>query len=165
MDIVLEKILNVINHYHVLLKYKIIYKEKLNVGRGIRFRGNSRFSISTNAEVMIGNNVFINDGCSINSRKSVVIGNDTIIGEGVKIYDHNHRFNKQMKKSQQEFSVAPVKIGSNCWIGSNVVILKGVHIGNNTVIGAGVVLDKSVGSNKIVTANRKIKIDKINYKE
>ncbi len=160
-----EKIINAINHYHVLLKYKIIYKEKLNIGRGIRFRGNSRFSISTNAEVMIGNNVFINDGCSINSRKSVVIGDDTIIGEGVKIYDHNHRFNKQTQKARQGFSVASVKIGSNCWIGSNVVVLKGVHIGDNTVIGAGVVLDKSVGSNEIVTTDRKININKIKYKE
>lgn len=158
-----EKICNAYDHYHTLLKYKIMYGNKLKIGKNTRFRGNSRFSISNSAEIVIGSYVFINNGCSINSRKLVTIGSNTIIGEGVKIYDHNHKFNKNEEKGRQGFSVADVQIGNNCWIGSNVVILKGVHIGNNTVIGAGVVLEKSVGDDVIVTDNRKPEIKSIRY--
>lgn len=160
-----EKLCNAFAHYYVLLKYKLMYGNKLKVGRRVRFRGKSRFSISGDAEIVLGDHVFINNGCSINSRRSIAIGNNTIIGEGVKIYDHNHRFNKNEAKGSQGFSVADVKIGNNCWIGSNVVILKGVQIGNNTVIGAGVVLDKSVGDDVIVTDNREPNIRSIKYKE
>lgn len=165
VSLMLEKICNALDHYHILLKYKILYRNKLKIGKKTRFRGNSRFSIINNAKVVIGNSVFINNGCSINSRSSIVIGDNTIIGEGVKIYDHNHKFNKIMKKAYQGFSTANVKIGNNCWIGSNVIILKGVEVGNNTVIGAGVVLDESVGDNVVVTANRKIEVKAIKYKE
>ncbi|MDN0066650.1 DapH/DapD/GlmU-related protein [Bacteroides gallinaceum] len=38
----------------------------------------------------------------------------------------------------------------HCWIGSNVVILKGVTIGNNCVIEAGCVVYKDVPDNSVV---------------
>ena len=37
----------------------------------------------------------------------------------------------------------------NCWIGANVVILKGVTIGDNVIIGAGAVIHKDIPSNSI----------------
>lgn len=79
-----ERICNAFDHYYVLFKYKTMYKNKLKIGKGVRFRGKSRISISTNAEIVIGNRVFINNDCSINSRESIIIGNNTIIGESEK---------------------------------------------------------------------------------
>lgn len=46
-----------------------------------------------------------------------------------------------------------------------MVILKGVEIGDHCVIGAGVVLRESVPSGSIVTADTKLKITKINYRD
>ncbi|WP_455266069.1 DapH/DapD/GlmU-related protein [Phascolarctobacterium sp.] len=52
-------------------------------------------------------------------------------------------------------------IGSHCWVGSNVVILKGVTIGDNCVIGAGCVITEDIPSNSIVTMDRKLLIKSI----
>ena len=42
------------------------------------------------------------------------------------------------------------KIGSHCWLGTNVVVLKGVTIGDNCVIGAGVVVEEDVPAGSVV---------------
>ncbi len=48
---------------------------------------------------------------------------------------------------------APIIIGENCWIGSNVRICKGVTIGNNSVVAACSVVTKDVPDNCIVAGN------------
>lgn len=98
----------------------------------------------------IGDNVFFNNYCSINAKDSITIGNDTIFGENVRIYDHNHTFSeKDILIRYQGYTVAPIIIGNNCWICSNVIILKGVTIGDNVVIGAGCVISTDIPSNSI----------------
>lgn len=81
----------------------------------------------------------------------ISIGDGTIFGENVKVYDHNHCYkNPDVPIKEQGFSSAPINIGNHCWIGSNVVILKGVTIGDNCVIGAGCIVYKDVPSGTIV---------------
>ncbi|MCV5991015.1 hypothetical protein OFO94_33660, partial [Escherichia coli] len=46
--------------------------------------------------------------------------------------------------SKNEFITSPVKIGSNCWIGTNTIILKGVSITDNVIIGANSLVNKSI---------------------
>ncbi|WP_353322104.1 acyltransferase [Apilactobacillus apinorum] len=95
----------------------------------------------------------------------IEIGSNTIFGENVKIYDHNHRFNLKNKNiSDQGFSNGTVKIGNNCWIGSNTTILKGSEIGDNVVIGAGMVIDSKIPSNTIVKRQSNYVINDIQYK-
>ena len=48
---------------------------------------------------------------------------------------------------------APIIIGRNCWIGSNVRICKGVTIGDNSIIAACSVVTKSVPANCIAAGN------------
>ena len=48
---------------------------------------------------------------------------------------------------------APVKIGSDCWIGANAIILPGVTIGNFVVVAAGAVVTKDIPSNVMVAGN------------
>lgn len=74
-----------------------------------------------------------------------------MFGENVKLYDHNHRFtDKQINFKDQGFKVGSIKIGDNCWIGSNVTILCNVSIGDNVVIGANCLIYKSIPSNTVV---------------
>jgi len=37
----------------------------------------------------------------------------------------------------------PIKIGKNCWIGANAVILPGVELAEHTIVAAGAVVTKS----------------------
>ena len=111
------------------------------------------------AELFIGTNVFMNNYCSINCLDKIVIGNDTMFGEGVRLYDHNHIIfneNGNTQISRNSFSKGAIKIGDNCWLGTNVIVLKGVEIGNNVVIGAGCLIHKSVPPNTIVKNKQKL---------
>ena len=81
----------------------------------------------------------------------------------MKIYDHNHRFNRHMEIKQQGFSNGSVIIGRHCWIGSNVTILKNTVIGDNCVIGAGTVVSGVIPSNSIVKTRRSLMIEPIKY--
>ena len=103
----------------------------------------------------IGKNVFFNNYCSINCLEKIEIGENTMFGEGVKIYDHNHlhETTDRLIVFKDRFKTAPVIIGSNCWIGSNVTILKGVAIGNNVIVGANNLIYRSIPSNTIVKSN------------
>lgn len=149
---------------------KICYGKRISYGKN--FVSRAGFAIRFNNTgtkrryIKIGDGVFFNRHCSITCFDSIEIGNNTIFGENVRIFDHNHRFNlADIPVSGQGYTYEPVKIGNNCWIGSNVVILKGVTIGDNCVIGAGVVLNQSIESNSLVTAENRIKINKIRHKK
>ena len=150
-------ILKIIYHIKAIV-LKIILKMlhnfgggKITFGKNVTFRKGFSLMIDKTGKVIIGNNVFFNNYCSINANERITIGDGTLFGENVKVYDHNHCYKDvDIPIKEQGFTTAPVSIGKHCWIGSNVVILKGVTIGDNSVIGAGCVVYKDVPSGTIV---------------
>lgn len=79
------------------------------------------------------------------------IGDNSIPGEGAKIYGHNHEYeNNGIPYRDQGFKSEEVIKGNNCWIGSNVTILAGVHIGDNSVIEANCLVYKGIPDNNLV---------------
>lgn len=145
--------------------YKICYNKNFVVGKHIHFRKNFLINIRENGKIKIGDNCFFNNYCSLNCLEYIDIGNDCIFGENVKIYDHNHRFNKTELIRKQGFKKDKIEIGNNCWIGSNVTILKGSKIGDGVVIGAGCVINENIESNSIVKVNQTLEVEKINRRE
>jgi acetyltransferase-like isoleucine patch superfamily enzyme len=128
----------------------------VNIESGVIVRNFCNILVYRKGGLKIGKNVFLNNYCSINCLSSIEIGQNTLLGEGVKIYDHNHlyRFDEGVLNIERnEFKTAPIKIGSNCWIASNVTILKGVKIGDNSIIGANNLIYKSIPSNSVIKAN------------
>ena len=133
-----------------VLIYKLLFGKKFIIGKKSTFRRNFHVMIEDNGKVQIGSNVFFNNGCSLSSLKLIEIDDCTIFGENVLIYDHNHKFRKSDSSvKEQGYSIEEVKIGKNCWIGSNVVILKGVHIGARSIIAAGSVVTKDVPTGEL----------------
>ncbi len=123
----------------------------VEIGDNVQLRDYCQFRTGMNGKLKIGDRVFFNNHCSITCFNEITIGNDCQFGESVKFYDHNHHFrNKAKLMKQQGYSIGSIRIGNNCWFGSNVIILKDVEIGDNVVVGAGCVIYRSVPSNTIV---------------
>lgn len=160
-----------------IYEWKSLYGSRLLIGKGFRFgksfslvfelsptsdatcrianniivRNHVFIRIGENGQLKIGNNCFLNNGCSITCFGTTEIGENCQIGEGVKFYDHNHLYKDRTRRiNEQGYNVGSIRIGNNCWIGSNVLILKDVEIGDNVVIGAGCVIHASVPSNTVV---------------
>lgn len=141
-------------------------KEGLILGKNVHWR--SRFSIIIEGQgrLKIGNDCLFNFDCSITCLGKISIGDASIFGEDVKIYDHNHKFNKKDKNiSEQGMSIGEVKIGNNCWIGSNVIILKGADIGDNCVIGAGAIISGKIPDNTLLRTGNNYQMEPIRLKD
>ena len=96
----------------------------------------------------------------------VVIGAYTAIADDTTLCDNNNHpispsYRKQMRltpkgddmRMWKHSANAPIIIGENCWIGTNVRICKGVTIGDNSIVAACSVVIKDVPANCIVAGN------------
>ncbi|WP_342646847.1 acyltransferase [Mucilaginibacter sp. CSA2-8R] len=129
---------------------------KIIIHEGVACRGGLNFVFNNNSLIEVGENTYFNNNCSVNALESVQIGSNCLFGEGVKVYDHNHQFRQEgVLTKDQGYSTAAVKIGDNCWLGSNVVVLKGVVIGDNCVIGANCTVYQNVPANSVLVNGSK----------
>ena len=71
------------------------------------------------------------------------IGSHCSISAGVQIYTHD-TVERTLSGGAAPIVTAPTRIGSNCYIGPNSVIAKGVTIGDSVVIGANSVVLQDV---------------------
>lgn len=149
------KIIKMWCHMKAVVKkigYKFIFGKKLQIGKGTTWRYGFHIAIEGKGRIEIGEHCFFNNGCSLNALERVCIGDGTIFGSNSHVYDHNHRFRDENESiKEQGYSVAETVIGKHCWIGTNVVICKGVHIGDYCTIGAGVVVRDDVESGSVVS--------------
>jgi acetyltransferase-like isoleucine patch superfamily enzyme len=88
-------------------------------------------------DIEIGANVFFNRFCSVISRAGIEIGSDCLFGPNVGIYDHDHGFDDPSQPIwMQEHTAEAISIGSNVWVGANVVVTAGARIEDGTVVAA-----------------------------
>ncbi|PMC01161.1 MULTISPECIES: DapH/DapD/GlmU-related protein [Streptococcus] len=128
--------------------FQIDDKANLVVGANVICRNFENFHVSS-GKLILHDGVFINNSCSFNCMERIEIGSGTMMGEGVRFYDHDHIYTAETIEKWQ-WTTAPIKVGKDCWIGSNVTILKGVTIGDNTIIGAGCLVRKDIPANSVV---------------
>ena len=130
------------------------------VGTNVICRNFENFHVSS-GKVILHDGVFINNSCSFNCMERIEIGAGTMMGEGVRFYDHDHICTAE-KIEKWQWTTAPIRVGRDCWIGSNVTILKGVTIGDNTIIGAACLIRKDIPANSVVYQDRNLIIKKRN---
>ncbi|MDB5059870.1 MAG: putative acetyltransferase [Chloroflexi bacterium] len=97
------------------------------------------------ASVNIGNGTYINRNTEIVAAQSVFIGRDCKIARDVLIMDTD-----QHPVGSAPMVHGPVKIGDRVWVGSRVIVLKGVSIGHDSIIGAGAIVTKSIPPHSVV---------------
>jgi len=108
-------------------------------------------------KIHIGNHVGMS-GVILASRSSITIGDYTKLGGNVRVFDHNyHSLNWEHRRNSaldsQHVRSAPVVIGSDVFIGTNALILKGVTIGDRAIISAGSVVTSNVPADEIWGGN------------
>ena len=140
--------------------FQIDDKAHFVVGANVICRNFENFHVSS-GKLILHDGVFINNSCSFNCMERIEIGAGTMMGEGVRFYDHDHVYTAE-KIEKWQWTTAPIRVGRDCWIGSNVTILKGVTIGDNTIIGAGCLIRNDVPSNSVVYQDRNLIIKKRN---
>lgn len=139
---------------------KLCFEKNSKIEFGDRIISDGRFVavVGDNASLKIGNSVYFNEDAMISCKSEVEIGEGCQFGPNVKIFDNNHKFNKE-NGVVFEHNSSPIHIGDHCWIGTNVVILKGVNIGRNSVVGAGCVITDDIPECSIVTQGRDLHIE------
>ena len=93
--------------------------------------------------IRIGNGNYFNRNLMIDACGYVEIGDGNMFGPDIYIADSNHSAKEGTSPKQLPMFRGRVKIGSNCWIGAKVVILKDVELGDACTVGAGAVVTKS----------------------
>lgn len=104
----------------------------------------------------LGKNVIVRNNVSFGSEPFLVeIGDDTRIAYGVLFVTHSGATMNVRKIEGYETvrNFGHIKIGKNCALGSNSVILQNVQIGDNCVLGANSVLSESMRSNTVYAGN------------
>lgn len=114
------------------------------------------------AYIRIGDNVGIS-GATIYARKGIEIGDNTAIGGNVKILDNDfhpievEERNRLMSDPHGgDSELVPsreIRIGKNCFIGCNSIILKGTVLGDGCVVGAGAVVAGKFEAGSVIAGN------------
>ena len=90
-----------------------------------------------------------NNNVTVIANHKIEIGENCLIGDMVCIYDSDFHEIRANDRHRGIGIVEPVKIGNNVWIGSRVLVLKGVNVGDNSVLAAGAIVVNDVPPNVI----------------
>lgn len=134
-------------------KCHFTWPHQVKLGNNCRLEHNIYFHYdgiySKGPSICIGDNVFMGNNTEFNITDKITIGNDCLIAAGCKFIDHSHSFKYGELIKTQNSSKKSITIGSDVWLGCNVVVLQGVKIANGAIIAAGAVVTKSVAEYEI----------------
>jgi acetyltransferase-like isoleucine patch superfamily enzyme len=111
-------------------------------------------------DVSIGENSWIGPFCTLDGTGGLSIGSFCSISLGCQLLTHD-TVKWALSGGKAEYEYASTKIGSYCFLGSYVVVLKGVTVGDHCLIGAGAVVDKDMPDNSIAVGVPAQRIGKV----
>lgn len=154
---------------------KIRNSGMISIGNHVTIQSHQRYSptaSSKNTFLYSGKDALITirdfaglSNVKISCRKSITIGQYAKIGSDTKIIDSNlHSLNYMNRRNigtDTDIHAKAIEIGSDVFIGTSCIILKGVTIGDRSVIGAGSVVTKSIPPDEIWAGNPAKYISKV----
>jgi acetyltransferase-like isoleucine patch superfamily enzyme len=100
----------------------------------------TQINVGPGAHLVLGDDVFINQGADIWAARSIRIGDRVMLGPHVTVADDGaHDIAPDVPRR-----VAPVVIESDAWLGRRAIVMPGVTIGRFAVVGAGSVVTGDV---------------------
>lgn len=92
-------------------------------------------SVLVLGDVRVGANTWIGPFAVLDGSGGLTIGSNCSISAGVQIYSHD-TVRLALSGGRDEVEREATTIGSNCYLGPNVIVAKGVRIGDGCVVGA-----------------------------
>ena len=121
---------------------KFIYKALgAEIGKNVVFH--FRTEVRGLHRLKIGDGTIIGDNALLAAQRGLTIGKNVNLSSNVSIYSGAHDHRDPYFRSTPA-TTRPINIGDRVWIGSNAIILTGVHIGEGAVVCAGCVVTKDV---------------------
>ena len=114
----------------------------------VRLQARSKDSL-----IDIGPGTSFSNNVQVIAEQRVTIGARCLIGDAVLIMDSDFHDLSAEGRHGQPATPAPIVLEDNVFIGSRVIILKGVTIGKDSVIGAGSVVIRSIPPGVIAAGN------------
>ena len=143
-------------------RQEIMRKLFKRVGERVYLEPN--FTCEFGKNISLGNDLYINFGCTMLDCGQITIGNNTLLGPNVSLYSANHSLDAE-ERIAGALIPKPITIGNRVWIGGGSIILSGVTIGDDSVIGAGSVVTKDIPSGVVAAGNPCRVIRKITDKD
>lgn len=104
--------------------------------------------------VRVGDRCMFNNTVTLRSEgPGIDVGADTLFGTDVQVFDSDFHGMHPARRHGGSARMAEVRIGRNVWLGSNVIVLRGVSIGDDSVVGAGSVVTRSLPAGVIAAGN------------
>ena len=101
-----------------------------------------------------GDNCFISTAAQIADPYLVKLGDNVWITTGCQLLCHDASVIMiNIMRSGHRDRVGPIVIGSNSFLGNNVIVLPGTTIGSKTIVGAGSVVTKDIPENSVFAGN------------
>ncbi len=137
--------------YHIgLLAVDCIFQKVFRINAEADCPVNFTSRIMSFKRMTLGKNsrrcFFTAGGCYIQGMNGIKIGDNFFFASGVKIISANH----QTGNLDEHVFAEPIRIGSDCWLGANAVILPGVQLGDRVIVGAGSVVTKSFPDGAVI---------------
>jgi maltose O-acetyltransferase len=99
---------------------------------------------TSDAVIRIGRHCAFSNNVSVVAVQSVEIGDDCLIGDFVSIMDSDFHAIAPDQRRTGPAQTAPVKLENNVWLGSRVIVQKGVIIGANSIVAPNAVVTSSI---------------------
>lgn len=116
----------------------IIFKGKAFFGYG------SKISVGEKGILNIGERYYITANSTIICFDSISFGDDVLFSWEILVMDTDFHPTINTLTDEKNYNITkPIILGSNTWVGTRVILLKGTKVPPNTIIGAGSLLNKN----------------------
>jgi putative colanic acid biosynthesis acetyltransferase WcaF len=119
------------------------------IGTGVFIR--HRVRVLWPWKLRIGSDTWIGEDVWLLNLEQVSVGSDVCLSQGAFLCTGSH----DRHSSSFEYDNGPIRVGDQCWIATQAIVLRGVTVEERSVIGARAVITKDVPAGSRVAANER----------